>query len=107
MQSDNIGSLSLQTPLTQYIYTGITKEELGHNCRMDTIITSRDTCENALQSLELTPLNLDVNKNNRPAGCYWKSDGNGFFNNVVDPSLTNTKFFGERGGVCSTMGKNF
>ena len=102
-----IGILSLQTTLTQSKCTGITKEELGHNCDMDTIITSRDTCENALQSLELTPLNLDVNSNYLPAGCYWKSDNNGYFNNVVDPSLTNTKFFGERGGVCSTMGKNF
>ena len=74
---------------------------------MDTIITSRDTCENALQSLELTPLNLDVNNNNRPAGCYWKPGGNGFFNYVVDPSLTDPNSFGERGGVCRTIGKNF
>ena len=99
--------LSPQTPLSQFKCTGFTKEELGHNCRIDTIITSRDTCETALQSLELTALNLDVNSNNLPAGCYWKSDGNGFFNNVVNSSLTNTTFFGERGGVCSTMGKNF
>ena len=77
---------------------------------MNTIIKSRDTCENALLSLGLTPLNLLVNKNNRPAGCYWKSDGNGFFNYVVDPSLTDPNSFGERGGVCRTIGakgKNF
>ena len=92
--------------LIQFKCTGITKEELGHNCDLDTIITSRDACEIALRSLRLNPLNLKVNKKNKPAGCYWKSDGFGFFNNVVDPSLTKPNNFGSRGGVCSTERKN-
>ena len=51
--------------------------------------------------------NLDVNDTKRPAGCYWKSDGNGFFNNVLDPSSTNTNGFGDRGGLCNIHGMNY
>ena len=77
------------------------KEELGQNCDTYTVIENKDECKDALLSLGLDPRNLEVNNNGRPAGCYWSSTGNGFFNKVVDPDLTNPNDFDNRGGVCS------
>ena len=83
------------------------KEEVGHNCPRNKIIKSADKCENALKWLGLRPLHFDVNQRNRPAGCYWRSNGNGYFNHIFDPSSTNTNEFGNRGGVCSLAGKDW
>ena len=83
------------------------KENIGHNCPADKIIATADKCEDALKVLRLNPLNLNVNQIDRPAGCYWRSDGNGYFNHVFNPLSTDTNAFGNRGGVCSLAGINF
>ena len=82
------------------------KVGLGQNCPNDEMIISEGECEKALKSLDLSVENLGVNKSDKPAGCYWKSDGGGFFNNIVDPTSTDPNSFGNRGGVCTEMGKN-
>ena len=74
--------------------------EFGLNCMPGTIIDNRVTCVDALQQLGITIDKLDVNKTDRPAGCYWKSGYYGFFNSVVNTTLTEPSLFGERGGVC-------
>ena len=81
------------------------KEGVGNNCPKDVLITSQGTCEHALRSLGLNRTNLLVNGNNRPAGCYWKPGGKGFFNHNVNPTLTDPKLFHTRGGVCLKWGK--
>ena len=66
-------------------------------------------CEQALRSLDLIPDNLEVNDTKKPAGCYWKSNGDGFFNNIIDPSMTDTIRFSDRGvigSLCTLAGKN-
>ena len=86
-------------------FTGPSQKEPGYNCPAAEVISSKVNCERALQSLGLR-LMYDVSRTDRPAGCYWKSDDNGFFNNIIDPSLTDPNSFGDRGGVCMTMRKN-
>ena len=75
------------------------------------MITSQVECEKALRSLGKIMTNLNVSAKYVPAGCYWKSGGigkggEGYFNNIVDPTLTDPNSFGLRGGVCMGMGKN-
>ena len=78
------------------------------------MITSQVECEKALRSLGkslgdiISPgvTNMNVNSTFVPAGCYWKSGGKGYFNNIVDPTLTDPNDFGFRGGVCMGMGKS-
>ena len=74
--------------------------EFGLNCMPDTIIDNRVTCVDALQQLGITIAELNVNKTDRPAGCYWKSGYYGFFNSMVNTTLTEPSLFGDRGGVC-------
>ena len=50
---------------------------------------------------------LKVNKTSVPAGCYhsWSSAGTlGYFNSVVNASLTDPSLFDRRGGVCRNKG---
>ena len=82
------------------------KVQTGENCPAEKVIASKRKCKDALDIWQLKHHNLDVNDTARPAGCYWKSDGDGFFNNVLDPSSTNRKAFGDRGGLCNVNGKN-
>ena len=79
------------------------------------MIKSQVECEKALRALGKSFTNLNVTEDNKfpwvPAGCYWKlgrigEGGKGFFNNIVDPTLTDPNSFGFRGGVCMGMGKN-
>ena len=79
---------------------------MGINCpKADTIINSA-TCVTALQSRGISLDNLNVNSNDRPAGCYRIKNGKGFYNSIVDPSLTDPSKFGNRGGICMRTGKN-
>ena len=77
----------------------------GINCPPDAIIENANTCEDALQKLGMIVANLNVNSHERPAGCYWKSGSYGFFNSVVNTTLTEPSLFGERGGVCRIPGQ--
>ena len=87
-------------------FTGTSKKMLGENCPTAEVITYIDTCLQALLSLHLVPRSFDINNTDRPAGCYWKSNGNGYFNRIIDPSLTIPNSFGDRGGVCTAARKN-
>ena len=78
--------------------------EFGLNCAPDAIIENKDTCEDALNEFGISVANLYVNTTVRPAGCYWKSNNKGFFNSVVNTTLTEPSLFGERGGVCRRTG---
>ena len=59
---------------------GFYKYEVGDNCPTDHIIVNADSCEIALEVLGLRISNLNVNKADRPAGCYCSTTGKGFFN---------------------------
>ena len=74
--------------------------EFGHNCLPGAVIKNRYACLEALQQLGITAQNLNVNKTERPAGCYWNSEYKGYFNAIVNTTLTEPSLFGERGGVC-------
>ena len=82
------------------------KENVGQNCPKNRIITSVEKCEDALRVLGLKPFNLNTNQVSRPAGCYWRSDGTGNFNHMINPFSTNKSAFGNRGGICSLAGKD-
>ena len=74
---------------------------------MSDVIKSRSTCEVAMQEFNLEKYgNLEVDNKKRPAGCYWRSGNRGYYNIVVDPLPTDPKSFGDRGGLCRTIGKN-
>ena len=71
----------------------------GHNCLAGKVIENRDTCKSALKVLGLEETTLyGITMHERPAGCYWGADNKGFFDNIVDFSLT--KPIETRGGVC-------
>ena len=74
--------------------------KFGLNCLPDAVIKNKYTCIEALQQLGISARNLNVNKTERPAGCYWSSGYEGYFNAVVNTTLTEPSLFGERGGVC-------
>ena len=76
----------------------------GKNCPVEQVIEREKECLKALTALDLDPRNLKVNKNGRPAGCYWLK-GKGFFNKITDPNLTEPAEFGDRAGVCKKPGK--
>ena len=78
----------------------------GKNCPVEQVIEKEKECLKALTALDLDPRNLKVNKDGRPAGCYWLK-GKGFFNKITDPNLTEPEEFGNRAGVCKTPGKFF
>ena len=72
---------------------------LGQNCLAGKVIKNRDICKLALKVLGLEETNLYGNTMyERPSGCYWGAGNMGFFNTVVDLSLT--KQIETRGGVC-------
>ena len=75
----------------------------GLNCAPDVIIENTDVCEDALKELGILVSNLNVNRTERPAGCYWKSGPDGYFNSVVNTTLTEPSSFGDRGGVCRRL----
>ena len=87
---------------------------MGHNCPSNHVIDNKTTCNLALQALGLDPIinvennfqKEDVNNTTRPAGCYFKSGKDGYFNKVVNPLLTDPQMFADRGGVCRKAGKN-
>ena len=82
--------------------------KFGLNCLPDAVIKDKYTCVKALQQLGISVRNLNVNKTERPAGCYWSSGYEGYFNAVVNTTLTEPISFGERSGVCKgrESGKN-
>ena len=83
--------------------------EYGLNCQSDEIIENRDTCKLALQKIGLDMLNPNVERQDRPAGCYWGlsgSTGYGYFNSVINPEVTSPNSFGYRGGVCDATGRS-
>ena len=81
-------------------------QRIGTNCPKAATIIYSATCVKALQSLGKILDNLNVNRNDRPAGCYRIKNGKGFYNSIVDPSLTDPSKFGNRGGICMKTGKN-
>ena len=83
---------------------GYSTIEFGHDCAPDAIIKERGMCNDALRVLGIPVTSLDVVKTSRPAGCYWRSGNKGYFNSIVDSSLTQPSLFGERGGVCRDTG---
>ena len=101
-----IENLSYFSYCSYHIESQYHKKQNGENCPTEAVIVTKVTCEEALNVLKLKVSNLNVNQKNRPAGCYWRSDNTGYFNNVLDPSSTNTNEFGARGGVCSLTGKD-
>ena len=46
-----------------------------------------------------------VNSQVDPAGCYWNHERMAIYNQIANPSQTNPKEFGIRGGVCMRYGK--
>ena len=76
----------------------------GLNCAPDAIIENTDACGDALKGLGISVSNLNVNRTDRPAGCYWKSGPYGHFNSVVNTTLTEPSLFDDRGGVCRIIG---
>ena len=76
----------------------------GKNCPVEQVIEKEKECLKALTALDLDPRNLKVNKDGRPAGCYWLK-GKGFFNKITDPNLTEPEEFGDRAGVCKEPGE--
>ena len=76
--------------------------KFGLNCLPDAVIKDKYKCVEALQQLGISVRNLNVNKTERPAGCYWSSGYEGYFNAVVNTTLTEPSLFGERSGVCNS-----
>ena len=76
----------------------------GENCPVEQVIEKEKECLKALTALDLYPRNLKVNKDGRPAGCYWFK-GKGYFNKITVPILTKPEIFGDRAGVCKKPGK--
>ena len=74
------------------------KSGTGENCPRGNVVTKETICQRAALQLGLD-YKWDVNKVDRPAGCFWSSN-KAHFNVVVDPSNTNTGAFGNQGGVC-------
>jgi len=80
---------------------GSYKAAPGQNCDATTIIKDYEVCQSTLRYLGYRNSAADINKSSRPAGCYYRaSDGGGWFNKVVDPSMTNPNDFEDRGGIC-------
>ena len=79
------------------------KSGTGENCPRGNVVTKETICQLAALPLGLEYKN-DINRVDRPAGCYWYegSSNRAFLNVVVDPSNTNTGAFGNRGGICQT-----
>ena len=48
---------------------------------------------------------FDVRSDDVPAGCYWRSYGQVYFNKITDPSQTNLGNEDYRGGLCMPSSK--
>ena len=82
---------------------GYFKNGIGENCPASQIIDTESECKNSADVLGLSFVGSFISIG-YPAGCYWK-DTKAFFNTIIDPSQTNQKIFGNRGGVCVRTGK--
>ena len=75
----------------------------GDNCPIMQLITKREQCLNALSSLGLKPIKMNVDSPTKPAGCYFLKEW-GYFNNIANPESTEPEKFDGRGGVCKMSG---
>ena len=78
--------------------------DIGKNCPASQIIDTENECKNSAADVLGLSFEWSLTDKGFPAGCYWK-DTKAFFNTIIDPSQTNQKIFGNRGGVCVRTGK--
>ena len=90
-----------------FFYSGrFSKSNIGENCSGDfvRIIRTENSCKAAATVIGLS-YTFAVSFSSSPAGCYWLSDGDVYFNEIIDPSKTNPGSFGNKGGLCFTNSK--